>query len=453
MNSTKSGFWLILTMVVILSFLLTACGTTASAAQPSPVPTLKPSAPSAVPSQTSSVAKPASQATPSAAANKLMLFSWWTTGNDLSGFNKLIDLYKVENPGVSVINGAESSVISSQVSQIQNSDPADVFQFEIGRALVNPLVNTGKVQKLDDLYTSQQWSQVFPQGLLDILNTQGHYYSVPVDIQRTNLQWYNTNTFQKLGILRAPVNFADWLSMASVCQKAKIPALALGDADHWELTNLFETVLIGNLGAQGYKNLWAGSVSWYDPKVTAALNIFKEMMSFANPNHASLTWQQAEQMVIDGQACTTITGDWVDSYNNSVNFTSAGWAPAPNNNGVYDIAAETFALPVGAANLTNAKNWLILMGSQAGQMSWNTMKDSNCARTDCDPKVFDPYVQTAISSWKKNAIVPSLSQGAAADQSWLQAINKILTTLVANQNLAVAQANLEAECKNAGVCK
>jgi glucose/mannose transport system substrate-binding protein len=450
MNNKKSGFWLTLNLVVILSFVLTACGTTASAAEPSPVPMAKASA---VPSQTTAALRPAPQVSPSAVTSKLTVFSWWTTGNDLTGLSKLFGLYKVKNPTVSIVGGAESSVASSQAGQIQSSDTPDVFQVQIGRALIDPWVIPGKVQKLDDLYASQQWSQVFPQDLLDILNYQGHYYSVPVDIQRTNLEWYNTNTFQRLGVLRAPVTFADWLSMAAICQKASLPALALGDADHWELTDLFETVLIGNLGAQGYKNLWTGSVNWYDPKVTASLNIFKEMMSYANPNHANLTWQQAEQMVIDGKACTTITGDWVDSYNKSVNFTSAGWAPSPNNAGVYDIAADTFALPVGASDPANAKNWLTLVGSQVGQVSLNPLKGSNCARTDCDPKVFDTYLRSAISNWKKNAIVPSLSQGAAADQAWLQEINTTLSTLVANQNLAVAQANLAAECKNAGVCK
>ncbi len=450
MNNKKSGLWLALNLAMCLSIILTACGTTASAAEPSPVPLVKPTV---LTKQSSAVVWPTPQVTHSAPASQLNVFSWWVTGNELNGFNKLVDLYKVEYPGISVIGGAKSSVISSQAVQIQGSNPPDVFQSQIGSALLAGWVIPGKVQKLDDLYTSQQWNQVFPQGLLDILNNQGHYYAVPVDIQRSNLEWYNTNTFQRLGILRAPVTYADWLSMAAICQKAKIPALALGDADHWELTNLFETVLIGNLGAEGYKNLWAGSVSWYDPKVTAALNIFKEMMSFANPNHASLTWQQAESMVINGQACTTITGDWVDSYNNSVKFTSAGWAAAPNNAGVYDMSADTFALPVGAVNLTSAKNWLAMLGSQEGQMSLNTMIGTNCPRTDCDPKVFDPYQQTAMSNWKKNSIVPSLSQGAAADQAWLQEINKTLTALVTNQNLAVAQANLEAECKNAGVCK
>jgi glucose/mannose transport system substrate-binding protein len=447
----KSGFWLALNLVAILSFILTACGTTVSATAPTSLPTSKPSV---VPSKTSAALQPTPQVSPSTtASSKLKVFSWWTTGNDLNGLDKLFGLYKVGNPTVSIVSGAESSVASIQASQIQVSNTPDVFQVQIGRALIDPWVIPGKVQKLDDLYTSQHWDQVFPQGLLDILNYEGHYYSVPVDIQRTNLQWYNTNTFQRLGILRAPITFTDWLSMAAVCKKANIPALAIGNADQWELTDLFETVLIGNLGAQGYNSLWTGGISWYDPKVTAALNIFKIMMSSANPDYAKLTWQQAEQMVIDGKACTTITGDWVNLYNKGVNFTSAGWAAAPNNAGVFDISADTFALPVGSTNLTNAKNWLSMVGSQEGQVSLNPLKGSSCARTDCDPKVFDTYQQSAISNWKKDAIVPSLSQGAAVNQAWLQEINTTLATLIANQNLVVAQANLAAECKNEGVCK
>jgi glucose/mannose transport system substrate-binding protein len=451
MNHKKSGFWLAFNLVAILSVVLTACsGQSASAAEPSPVPTAKPTS---LTGQTSAALKPAVQASPSAVPGKLKVFSWWASGNDLTGLNKLLELYKVENPGVTIAVGAESNGIPSQISQVQSSDPPDVFQFEVGRALIASWVSPGKVQALDDLYASQQWSRLFPQGLLDILNYKGHYYSVPVDVHRTNLMWYNPNTFQKLGVLRAPVTFADWLSMAAICQKAKIPALALGDADQWELTNLFETVLIGNLGAQGYKNLWAGSVSWNDPKVTAALNIFKEMVSFANPNHASMNWQQAVQMVNNGQACTTISGDWVDSYNNSSHFSSTAWAPAPNNGGVFDMTAETYAIPVGTANLSNAKNWLVLMGSQEGQMSFVTITGADCARIDCDPKLLDPYQQSALSNWKKNSIVPSLSQGAAVDQPWLLAINKILSSMVANQNLPVAQANLAAECKTVGICK
>ncbi len=450
MNSRKFGFWLSLNLMMCLTIILTSCGITTSATESSPAP---PVTPTVLAVQSGGILTPSPKITPSKAENKLKVFTWWTSASDLAGYHKLTELYNVKYPDVSIVTGTETLEISSEGSQIQSSDTPDVFQAQIGHALIDPWVVPAKVQDLDDLYTSQKLRQVFPQGLLDIMNYQGHYYSVPVDIQRANMEWYNTKTFQKLRIsVRSPENFTDWLSMAAVCKDAKIPALAVGDADHKGLANLFETALIGNVGAQDYKRLWAGNINWYDPKVTAALILFKQMMSFANPNYAKLTWQQAEQMVIDGRACTTIAGDWVDSYNSSVHFTAAGWTPAPNNAGVYDIAADTFALSEDADDPDSATDWLDLMGSHEAQMAVSLARGTVCARKDCDPQPFDPYQQTAILSWKTDDIVPSLSQGAAVNQAWLQDINQTLTTLVANQNLAVAQANLDAQCKNAGVC-
>jgi glucose/mannose transport system substrate-binding protein len=404
--------------------------------------------------QPGNILTPFVKVTPRAAENQLKVFTWWTTDKDLAAYHKLTELYQVKYPSVSIVTGTETNLVSPQAGQIQTSDNPDVIQAQIGHALVDPWVIPARVQDLDDLYTSQKLRQAFPPDLLDIMEYQGHYYSVPVDIQRANMEWYNTNTFQKLHIsVRSPENFADWLSMAAICKNAKMPALAIGDADHKGLADLFEVILIGNLGAQGYKNLWTGGISWSDPKVTASLLLFKQMMSYANPNFAKLSWQQAEQMVIDGRACTTISGDWVDSYNSSVNFSSAGWTPAPNNAGVFDITADTFALPQGANDPDSAADWLQLMGSHEAQMAVSLAKGTVCARNDCDSQPFDAYQQAAMISWKTDAIVPSLSQGAAINQAWLQDINNTLTTLVADQNLAVAQANLDAQCKNAGVCK
>ena len=36
------------------------------------------------------------------------------------------------------------------------------------------------------------------------------------------------------------------------------------------------------------------------------------MLQYINEDHAALTWDQANQLVIDGKAAMTIMGDWVD---------------------------------------------------------------------------------------------------------------------------------------------
>ncbi|WP_460708186.1 hypothetical protein [Myceligenerans halotolerans] len=52
--------------------------------------------------------------------------------------------------------------------------------------------------------------------------------------------------------------------------------LALGTT--WTQVHLFETVLLGSLGAEAYTGLWDGSTDWNSPEVTAALEDFKTVL-------------------------------------------------------------------------------------------------------------------------------------------------------------------------------
>jgi glucose/mannose transport system substrate-binding protein len=390
--------------------------------------------------------------------NKLEIFSWWTTGGEAAGLNKIYDLYKAEYPKVEIVNatvagGAGSNAKAVLATRMQGGDPPDSFQVHMGHELIDTWVVAGKMENLDDIYKSEGFEKVFPQGVLDIVKYQGHYYSVPVNIHRANVMWFNTKTFASLGITAAPTTFQEWFVMAEKCKAAGLPALALGDSGAWTSVHLFETILIGSLGADGYKGLWTGATAWTDPKVTMALEAMKAVLAYVNSDHAALTWDQANQLVIDGKACTTIMGDWVDADNLAKKFADSGWAPVPNNTGIYDALSDSFGLPKGAKHPVAAKNWLKMVGSKAGQEAFNPVKGSVCARTDCDPNLFGTYLQSAIVDWKKDTVVPSLAHGAAAKEGWVTAITDAINTFVTKQDVAATQAALVQACKDAGICK
>jgi glucose/mannose transport system substrate-binding protein len=146
-------------------------------------------------------------------------------------------------------------------------------------------------------------------------------------------------------------------------------------------------------------------------------------------------------------------GDWVDGDNKAKNFQYAGWAPAPGNAGMYDALSDTFGLPKSAPNSEAVKCWLTLVGSKAGQEAFNTQKGSICARNDCDPALFDAYLQSAMKDWQKDTIVPSLAHGAAAAPGWVTEFNDATTAFVPDRNVSAYQARLAAACVNAKVCK
>ncbi len=394
-----------------------------------------------------------------AGENNLEIFSWWTSGNEAAGLDRLVNLYQQENPGVRVINattagGEESIAKQVMVERMLGGDPPDSFQVQIGAELINNWVVAGKMENLDDLYQSEGWDTLFPKDLLSLVTYQDHYFAVPVDIHRANLMWYNPQIMETLSITTVPQTYDDWIGMADKCKAAGISALALGDAGGPAASlNLFESILIGNLGPAGYQGLWSGATPWSDAKVTNSLETLKNMLSYVNADHASLSWDQANQLVIDGKACTTFMGDWIDGDNQAKKFSASGWAPAPGNNGIYDTLADSFALPKGAANPENSKSWLSLVGSKAAQEAFNPLEGGICPRSDCDPKLFGPYLQWAGQEWSKDAIVPSLAYGVAASPAWTAAIGEAINSFVTSQDVATTQAALVKACVDAKICK
>jgi glucose/mannose transport system substrate-binding protein len=186
--------------------------------------------------------------------------------------------------------------------------------------------------------------------------------------------------------------------------------------------------------------------------VTAALENFSKMLSYVNSDHSSLSWDQANDLVISGEAAMTVMGDWANADYEAKNFTEYGWAPTPGTDGMYDALSDTFGLPKGAPNPDAVTCWLRLVGSKEGQEAFNPLKGSVCARTDCDPSLFDPYLQSAITDWKTDTIVPSLAHGAAASQGWVTEIVDAATAFVTDKDVAAFQGRLADACVGAEVC-
>jgi len=389
---------------------------------------------------------------------KLEVFSWWTTGGEAAGLQKLFDLYPTVCPGdVEIINATVAGGAGFQARQVLTTrmlggDPPGSFQVHMGHELTDTWVTTGYMEPLDSLFEEENWKDVFPKGVLDIISYQGKPYSVPVNIHRANVLWYNKQVFSANN-LQPPATFDDFFRVADALKAKGITPLALGDVEVWSSTHLMETVLLGSLGAEKYKGLWTGDTDWKSADVTKALENFKKMLSYVNSDHSGLTWDQANDLVIQGKAAMTIMGDWANADYQAKKFTDYGWAPPPGTKGMYQALSDTFGLPKNAPNPEAVKCWLKVAGSKAGQEAFNPLKGSICARTDCDKSLFNPYLQSAIDDWAKDAIVPSLAHGAAASQGWVTEINDAVTLFVTDQNVSSFQQRLAQACVEAKVCR
>ncbi len=389
-------------------------------------------------------------------SGQLVIGSWWTAGGEAEGLAGMFRIYKELYPGVEIVNatvagGAGTNFKAVLATRLIGGDPPDTFQLHAGLE-VETYSPEQFLEPADDIYASEGLEDVFPADLLALLKYKGHYWGVPANIHRSNVLWYNKAVFEANG-LTPPTSFDEFIAVSDALQTAGIQPYVIGTKDGWEAAHVFENVLVGTLGADGYKGLWTGATDWSGPEVTQALENFKMMMSYANPDHPALTWDGAGEYLINGTGGMMIMGDWTDGWFTSKAFTGYGWAPPPGTQGTFVALSDSFSLPKGAPDAENARNWLKVVGSKAGQEAFNPKKGSICARTDCDPALFNEYLQSAMVDWSQDAIVPSVVHGAAAIESWATDYKDALILFVGTGDVAGTQALLQQACVDAGVCQ
>jgi len=392
-----------------------------------------------------------------APAGKLEIFSWWTAGGEAEALNAVFGIYHARYPAVQIVNatvagGAGTNAKAVLKTRMLGGDPPDSFQVHAGHELIDTWVRNGSMEPLTGLFKAEGWTTAMPRGLLDILSYKGDIWSVPVNIHRANVLWYNKKIFADAH-LAPPATLDEFFKDADALKAKGIVPFALGDKEGWEAGHAFEAVLIAALGADGYRGLWTGTTPWTGPKVTAALENFKRMLAYANTDHAALTWDGAGEYIMGGKGAMMIMGDWANGWFTSKNFNEYGWAPPPGNTGVYDALSDSFGLPKKVRDRENVMAWLRVLGSREGQQAFNPLKGSICARTDCSPSVFGAYQRWAMTQWTTDAIVPSVIHGAAASEGWATDYKDAIALFVTSRDTAATQQALAKACVNAGVCK
>jgi glucose/mannose transport system substrate-binding protein len=389
----------------------------------------------------------------SAKKDQLEVFSWWTGGGEAHGLQALIKIWNKQHPNApfkneTVAGGAGSNAKAVLAQRLASKKPPDSFQGHAGAELLD-YVKAGQVEPVDFIYKKYGLNKVFPKQLIQQITYKGHVYSVPVNIHRANILWYNPAVLKKAGIKSAPKTWSEFISALKKAKDAKVIPLSL--AEQWTQKHLLETVMISTLGPSGWSSLWKKGGKWSGPVVTKALNRYKELLSYTNSDAASLTWQDASKLVADGKAAFNIMGDWADGYFR-VDLKKKpnkgyGWTAVPGTGGVYDWLSDSFTLPKGAPHRAEAVKWLGFLGSKKAQDTFNPVKGSIPARKDANPKLYDTYLKWALTQWKSDKLAGSLAHGVVASNAWNTDIDTALGLFLQNKNVSRFQSSLSAAAK------
>ncbi|TGB01456.1 ABC transporter substrate-binding protein [Halobacillus salinus] len=373
---------------------------------------------------------------------KIELFSWWTAGGEADGLDALIEQFKEEHPDIEVENaavagGAGTNAKAVLANRMQGGDPPSTFQVHGGDELLAGWVAADKMQPLNDLYEENNWSEVFPQELIDMVSKDDNIYAVPVDIHRGNVVFFNSKVFEDNGI-EAPTTWDEFLDVADQLESNGVTPLALGDKNVWPATMIFENILLANLGADDFDKLWDGEIGFDDERVVQSAETFKEVLNYVNDDHSARAWQDASQLVSDGEAAMNIMGDWANGYYLSQDLKpneDYGWAATPGSEGTFMVITDTFGLPKDINNEDQVKEFLTVLGSKEGQDAFNPMKGSIPARTDTDLSNYGEYATDTIKDFKDASLVASLAHGSAAPEQVVTQVNQAVNIFVTQKDV------------------
>ena len=369
---------------------------------------------------------PASNA---ATNKKLEIFTWWASGGEALGLKGMTDVFAAKNPNTKFVNASVAGAAGVNakgvlVSRMKAGNPPDTFQAHAGAELTS-YIKAGQVEDLTFLYKQQGWDKIFPKDLVKTLTSNGKIYSVPVNIHRANVLWWNPATATKAGVTAAPATMEEFIADLKKAKDAGIDGIALAGNGDWAIAHLFDYVLLASMGPDKFDGLWKGTTKWNGPEVKKAIGQFAKVLSYGNSSK-SLDWPDAGKLVTTGKAGFFIMGDWASSQWQSEGLKLGKdytWAPGPGTAGVYQWLSDSFTLPKGATNRDAGIAWLKVCGSKAGQDAFNPKKGSISARTDSDPKLYDSYLQAAMKSWKKDRLVGSTVHGVNWGNAGMAAYN------------------------------
>ncbi|MDT3767979.1 extracellular solute-binding protein [Gleimia hominis] len=373
-------------------------------------------------------------------ASEVAVATWWEAGSEKLGLEALTKVFEDQNPKTKFVNAAIAGGGGSQAKQKLAADlaagsPPDTFQAHAGAEL-SDYIDADQIEDLTGLYDELGLKDAFPETLIDQLKVDGKLYSVPSNVHRANVVWANPKVLEEAGVdaKTPPKDIDAWIADMEKIKAAGKTPITVGMA--WTQTELLETILIADLGAEEYNGLFDGKTKWDSDGVKKALEHFEKIISFTDKSLISEDWEPAMQPVVDGKAAYHVMGDWaVASFDTQKKKAGEDYVyfPVPGTDGVFDFLADSFTLPKGAKHPGGTKAWLTTISSKDGQIAFSTVKGSIPARadlTDEEKGKFSEYQQNAMESFGKDTIVSSIAHGAALPVKVSNDINDAVSKFV-----------------------
>jgi glucose/mannose transport system substrate-binding protein len=386
-----------------------------------------------------------------AETKNLEIMSWWVSASEHPALAVLIDAYKNAHPDVTVegdtiAGGGGSGAIMALSERLRKGSPPDVWQTFVGSP-VRAYAADGRTADLSSVAGTRELIDAIPEVLSRAITDNGRVLAVPTGAHRGNMLWFNRHALSEAGITPPAEDYpkTQFLAdLAALKSKGKTP-LCIGGKDRFATSELFENILLGEVGPDGWERIGNDRFNWNSEPVRSALSTYGTVTGYATSDYRSVTWSEAAGKLAAGD-CAFVTmndsfyGELVaDGAKEGVDF---GYVPFPGTNSAYIAISDAFVISSVTQNGKNAADFITTVSAGPTELEFARIKGGVPIRRDVDVASLPPYQQQASKSLWNGRVVLSMTHGELLSGSFQQALYNSLDNFAKNHNANAVMNNL-----------
>ncbi|WP_169379088.1 ABC transporter substrate-binding protein [Streptomyces sulphureus] len=210
---------------------------------------------------------------PSLKGEKLQVAAVWT-GPEEANFRRVLAEFERRTGATVEFVPTGDNVATYIGSKVEGGKPPDVVMVpQVG--VVEQFAAKGWLKPLGP-QARQQLEKNFSRGWQDLATYEGTRYGVYYKVANKSLIWYNTAAYRDAGVGEAKT-WQQFLDDARTLTDSGVPAVSVGGADGWVLTDWFENIYLSQAGPDLYDKLAAHEIPWTHPSVGRALKTLGEL--------------------------------------------------------------------------------------------------------------------------------------------------------------------------------
>ena len=342
----------------------------------------------------------------------------------------------------SPVSGGTSAQLAALRARVLANNAPTVAQLK--GPMIGEWAARGTLASVEEIAAEQNWDEVIPTTLQPIMQFEGEYVAVPLNIHRINWVYYNPTVLADLGFDEYPSNWDEFNAAMEAAQEAGIIPVVHGKRP-WQDLTLYESVLIGFGGVDLFNRAFVE----LDPEalggeeMVAVFGQLRYMEEMMDDGVDGRHWTDNAELVGNGEGLFNFMGDWVlghfwgQGYELGVDYACEG---TPQNDGIesYTLNADSFAF-FNQANDDRVEGQKIVASMALDddfQRQFNQSKGSIPASTRVSLDGFSPCqmasaadLQTAMD---EGGLVPSFAHGMAQPEAFVSPVTALVSEFMAS---------------------